>query len=101
MLHTRGYAVDCASTGTEAIEKARRGSYAAILMDLQLPEMSGIEATRAIRELWLHVNTPIIAFTANTADEYRALCRKEGMQGFLGKPVNSSELLATLARLVR
>lgn len=101
MLTTRGYLVDCASTGTEAIQKASQGAYVAILMDLQLPEMSGIEATRAIREFWFHAQTPIIAFTANTADEYRAMCRKEGMQGFLGKPVNSSELLATLARLIR
>jgi CheY-like chemotaxis protein len=101
MLAPRGYRVDCASTGTEAIEKATRHVYVAILMDLQLPEMSGIEATRAIRRLAQHAETPIIAFTANTADEYRAMCRKEGMQGFLGKPVNSPELLATLARLVR
>jgi len=101
MLSPRGYRVDCASTGTEAIEKAGRNAYVAILMDLQLPEMSGIEATRAIRQFPLHKDTPIIAFTANTADEYRAMCRKEGMQGFLGKPVNSPELLATLARLVR
>ena len=101
MLTPRGYQVDCASTGTEAIEKASQGSYVAILMDLQLPEMSGIEATRAIRRFPIHFETPIIAFTANTADEYRAMCRKEGMQGFLGKPVNSAELMATLNRLVR
>ena len=101
MLKPRGYQVDCASTGLEAIEKAEQSSYSAILMDLQLPEMSGIDATRAIRLLPLHTGTPVIAFTANTADEYRTMCRKEGMQGFLGKPANSSELLATLARLVR
>ena len=101
MLVPRGYQVDCASTGAEAIELASRRVYAAILMDLQLPDMSGIEATRAIRQLPKYTETPIIAFTANTTDEYRALCRKEGMQGFLGKPVNSSELLATLTRIVR
>ena len=101
MLSPRGYTVDCASTGTEAIEKARQNGYSAILMDLQLPEMSGIEATRSIRNLALHADTPIIAFTANTADEYRAMCRKEGMQGFLGKPVNLAELMTTLTRLVR
>ena len=101
MLNPRGYRVDCASTGTEAIEKARTNGYSAILMDLQLPEMSGIEATRSIRGFLLHADTPIIAFTANTADEYRAMCRKEGMQGFLGKPVNLAELMATLTRLVR
>ena len=101
MLNPRGYRVDCASTGTEAIEKARTNTYSAILMDLQLPEMSGIEATRSIRGFLLHADTPIIAFTANTADEYRAMCRKGGMQGFLGKPVNLAELTATLTRLVR
>ena len=101
MLTPRGYRVDCASTGTEAIEKAAQNGYVAILMDLQLPEMSGIEATRAIRQFSMHKTTPIIAFTANTADEYRAMCRREGMQGFLGKPVNCPELLSTLSRLVR
>ena len=101
MLTPRGYRVDCASTGTEAIEMASRNGYVAILMDLQLPEMSGIEATRAIRAFPHHADTPIIAFTANTAEEYRVMCRREGMQGFLVKPVNLSELMATLARLVR
>jgi CheY-like chemotaxis protein len=99
MLAQRGYRVECAASGTEAIDKAEKSAYTAILMDLQLPEMSGIEAMRAIREFPLHADTPVIAFTANTADEYRAMCRKEGMQGFLGKPVNSAELFATLARL--
>ncbi len=80
---------------------AGQSPYEVILMDLQLPEMSGIEAMRSIRQISFHAETPVIAFTANTADEYRALCRREGMQGFLGKPVNASELLATLARLVR
>jgi CheY-like chemotaxis protein len=101
MLSQRGYRVDCAATGTEAIEKANQNAYMAILMDLQLPEMSGIEAMHAIRRFPLHGDTPVIAFTANTADEYRAMCRKEGMQGFLGKPVNSTELLSTLARFTR
>lgn len=101
MLAQRGYRVDCAANGTDAIEKAGQKAFVAILMDLQLPEMSGIEAMKAIREYPLHAETPVIAFTANTADEYRAMCRKEGMQGFLGKPVNSSELLSTLARLAR
>ncbi|HEY3741186.1 MAG TPA: response regulator [Bryobacteraceae bacterium] len=101
MLAQRGYRVDCAANGTDAIEKAGQKAFIAILMDLQLPEMSGIEAMKAIREGPLHAETPVIAFTANTADEYRAMCRKEGMQGFLGKPVNSSELLSTLARLAR
>ena len=101
MLAPRGYPVDCAATGAEAIEKASRGVYFAILMDLQLPDMSGIDVTRAIRQFPHHAETPIIAFTANTADEYRTLCRKEGMQGFLGKPVNLQELMAALSRLVR
>lgn len=101
MLTPRGYEVDCAADATEAIDKAARNDYEAILMDLQLPEMSGIEVMRIIRKMATHVSTPVIAFTANTADEYRAMCRKEGMQGFLGKPVNSAELLSTLSRLVR
>jgi two-component system, sensor histidine kinase and response regulator len=101
MLTPRGYQVVCAASGAEAVRLASEGSYAAILMDLQLPEMSGFDATRAIRALPGHADTPIIAFTANSAEEYRTLCRREGMQGFLIKPANATELLGTLARFVQ
>ncbi len=98
LLTPRGYQVDCAECGTEAIERAKQGMYSLILMDLQLPEMSGFEATQEIRKIEGYGSVPILAFTANTADEYRNLCRQNGMQGFLPKPVQASELFAAVAR---
>ena len=98
LLTPRGYQVDCAECGTEAIERAKQVRYSLILMDLQLPEMSGFEATREIRKIEGYSSVPILAFTANTADEYRNLCRQNGMQGFLPKPVQASELFAAVAR---
>jgi CheY-like chemotaxis protein/anti-sigma regulatory factor (Ser/Thr protein kinase) len=98
LLTPRGYKVDCAESGTEAIQRAQEEDYALILMDLQLPEMSGFEATHEIRKIRGYSDVPILAFTANTADEYRTLCRQNGMQGFLPKPVQASELFAAVAR---
>lgn len=100
LLTPRGYQVDCAESGTEAIQRAKDESYSLILMDLQLPEMSGFEATREIRKIGGYSDVPILAFTANTADEYRILCRQNGMQGFLPKPVQASELFAAVARAI-
>jgi CheY-like chemotaxis protein/anti-sigma regulatory factor (Ser/Thr protein kinase) len=98
LLTPRGYQVDCAECGTEAIRRAKEATYSLILMDLQLPEMSGFDATHEIRKIAGYGEVPILAFTANTADEYRTLCRQNGMQGFLPKPVQASELFAAVAK---
>ena len=70
-------------------------------MDLQMPGMNGIEATQSIRRLPGYEETPIIALTANSAEEHRRMCLENGMQGFLIKPIPSEELLASVAQFLR
>jgi CheY-like chemotaxis protein len=91
-----------AGTGHEAIEKAREGRFDAILMDVQLPELDGLAAARAIRG-WAHGNsrTPIIAMTANAMPQDREKCLAAGMDDYLSKPVRSEVLGATLAKWLR
>jgi CheY-like chemotaxis protein len=100
VLTRSGYRVECAETGLEAIEAAGRAAYDLVLMDLQMPGIDGLEATAAIRALPGYAATPVIAFTANSFSETRALCREHGMQGFLSKPVNASELLGTIRQFL-
>ncbi len=89
---------DTAEDGAEAIALARRNSYAAIFMDMQMPNLNGMEATQAIRQLPGYRDTPIIAMTANAFTEDKARCIAAGMNDFLVKPFNPAELFATLLR---
>jgi CheY-like chemotaxis protein/anti-sigma regulatory factor (Ser/Thr protein kinase) len=90
--------VDTAKDGAEAIAKARTGKYAAILMDMQMPNLNGLEATRQIRQLPDHQHIPIIAMTANVFDEDKAQCIAAGMNDFLPKPFTPSKLYEILLR---
>ena len=101
ILHRGRYKVDCASSGPEGIEAVRKNRYDLILMDLQMPGMTGIEAVKLIRADKTYDSIPILAFTANSSSEYRTLSRDAGMQGFVPKPVQSDELLSTVARFLR
>lgn len=100
MLTRGGYECVCVASGPDAIEAAKAKQYDLVLMDLQLPGMSGIDAGDALRELPSYRYTPIVAFTANSSDEFRSLCAEHGMQGFIAKPVQSHELLSVLADLL-
>lgn len=100
VLERGGYAVRCASSGAQAIQKASTGFYDLILMDLQMPEMDGFTTARQIRCLPGYANVPILALTANATDEYRRECLRQGMQDFLAKPIRAEELLSTLARFL-
>ncbi len=90
--------VDTAEDGAEAVAMARTGVYQAIFMDMQMPNVNGLEATRQIRLLSGCRDIPIIAMTANVFDEDRAQCIAAGMNDFLTKPFTPEELFATLLR---
>ena len=89
---------DTAEDGAEAVAMAQKNSYAAIFMDMQMPKLNGLEATREIRQLAGYRDTPIIAMTANAFAEDKALCLNAGMNDFLIKPFNPDELFAKLLR---
>jgi PAS domain S-box-containing protein len=96
LLRDVGFAVDVAANGAEAVACARRNRYDLVLMDMQMPEMDGLEATRAIRKLPGWASTPIIAMTANAFGEDRSACLAAGMNDHIGKPATPAELFAML-----
>ncbi len=97
LLARLGYEVAVASNGREAVEAVTGGHYDVVLMDIQMPELDGIDATAQIRSLGDQVRQPtIIALTANVLPEDRARCMAAGMNGFLGKPVSLAALSAEL-----
>ncbi len=97
ILQRRRMRVDCASSGHEAVDAASRRRYDLILMDLQMPGMNGLEAASEIRGLPGYETVPIVALTANCADQVREQCREHGMQAFLSKPVDANELWNTVS----
>ncbi len=97
-LEDVGVRVDTAENGAEAVVLAREHRYAAIFMDMQMPVMNGLEATRQIREIPGYQTTPIIAMTANVFAEDKARCFDAGMTDFLIKPFNPDQLFAILLR---
>jgi signal transduction histidine kinase/DNA-binding response OmpR family regulator len=98
LLEKKGHSVTLATTGLEALSHFRQGEFDLILMDIQMPEMSGIDATRAIRVLeqtWGE-HIPIVAMTAHAMKGDRERCLEAGMDEYITKPIDSAELYAVI-----
>jgi signal transduction histidine kinase/DNA-binding response OmpR family regulator len=101
MLQEFEFGLDVACDGVEAVTAARKFKYDLILMDMRMPEMDGLQATRAIRaQGGASAGVPIVAFTANAFADDIAACTAAGMIGFLTKPVRKSALLDTIVRVL-
>ncbi len=98
MLENVGLHVEVATNGSEAVERATSGSYDLILMDMQMPLMDGLAATRKIRQFAACKTLPILAMTANAFNEDKAKCLDAGMNDFIAKPVMPKLMYETLLR---
>ena len=96
LLEDLGLVVDVAIDGIQAIQRTENATYALILMDMMMPRLGGLDATRRIRELPNHRNTPILAMTANAFADDRMSCLEAGMNDFITKPFNSERLFSVL-----
>lgn len=101
ILERAAYKVECVTDGRQAIEKASALRYDLVLMDLQLPGGDGFEAARQLRSLPGYSSVPIVALTANVTSEYRNLCLRQGMAGFIPKPIQPSGLLAAVEQALK
>ncbi|MGB3570683.1 MAG: response regulator, partial [Phormidesmis sp.] len=99
LLELLGYKADLASSGSEVLAALSRQRYDVILMDMRMPHMDGVEATRQIRKLPMHANTWIIAMTANSMARDRKLCFSVGMNDYLRKPIKREALAQALRQV--
>jgi CheY-like chemotaxis protein len=99
-LKRMGYGVTTVMNGREAVEAVQQHTYAAVLMDCQMPEMDGFEATRLIRTLQgcIGRRIPIIAMTANAMNGDREACLAAGMDDYIPKPIRTEELQRVLKK---
>jgi PAS domain S-box-containing protein len=99
LLKKLGYRADVAADGLEALQALERESYDVVLMDVQMPKLDGLEATRRIHQRWPEGQRPhVIAATANAMQEEREACVAAGMDDYLSKPIRMEELAAALSR---
>ncbi|MBY0573695.1 MAG: response regulator, partial [Undibacterium sp.] len=100
LLEGRGFIVDLAHNGQIAVDKIKDNHYDLVLMDMQMPVMDGVEATRLIRSDARFNHLPIVAMTANVMQRERDLCREVGMNGFVSKPIDANQLWTNLLDLI-
>jgi PAS domain S-box-containing protein len=99
LLKKLGYQADMAADGLEALQALEREPYDVVLMDVQMPTMDGLEATRRIHQQWPEARRPyVVAATANAMREEREACLAAGMSDYLSKPIRIEELAAALSR---
>jgi two-component system sensor histidine kinase/response regulator len=103
LLGSMGVTVEIAATGREAVDKALApgADYDALLMDVQMPDMDGIEACGMIRRHWPQGTLPIIAMTAHAMERERRRCMEAGMDDHVSKPIDPDNLEATLTRWIK
>ena len=94
MLKRLGYKADVATNGLEVLQALQKKPYDVVLMDVQMPEMDGLEATRRIRGSGL--NTRIVAMTAHALEGDRDVCLQAGMNEYISKPISMEELRKVL-----
>jgi PAS domain S-box-containing protein len=98
LLAQMGYRADVAANGLEAIEAVERQTYDVVLMDVQMPELDGFEASREINRRWPAARPRIVAMTANAMQGDRELCVAAGMDDYVAKPIRVEELVSALER---
>jgi CheY-like chemotaxis protein len=96
LLERMGYTADIAGDGLEAIAALEARDYDVVLMDVQMPELDGLEATRRIRSRWPERPLRIIAMTANAMEGDRDICLAAGMDEYVSKPIHPDELARAL-----
>ncbi len=101
LLERLGYRVRIVADGNQAVKVALAGAFDLVLMDCQMPDMDGFEATRAIRGCEKNRRTPIVALTANALDGFREKCLAAGMDDYLTKPIRMEDLSAKVDVWVR
>lgn len=97
MLRKLGCHADVAANGLEVLQAIERQPYDVVLMDIQMPEMDGLEAARIIRQRWPENGPIIIAITAYALEGDREKCIEAGMDGYISKPVKMEELIGILS----
>jgi CheY-like chemotaxis protein len=102
MLEKLGHTVVLVRTGREAVDILKRENFALVLMDVQMPELDGLEATRLIRQTEKETGqyVPIIALTAHAMKGDGERCLSAGMDGYLSKPVTTADLITTIQSFI-
>jgi CheY-like chemotaxis protein len=98
LLEQMGYHADVALNGLEALQAVARQRYDLVLMDVQMPEMDGLEATRQIIARWPETHPRIVGLTANAIQGDREMCLAAGMEDYIAKPIRVEELVEALSK---